>query len=282
MLFFQVLASALLLALSPTLTLSTQALPLRRLRVTLVRHGESENNVLHEVSYDHYAENRFADPPLTKLGIDQCEALKSYFSSLRGEDGTCYSPLIKSITKVYASPFMRTLQTAKAVGEGIGVDVRIWRGIHEVGGCYDKEDGIGGFTKEDILRDYGFSVAQDVGDNWEEGGAWYKRGGRETREQALERIGKVVEVLRGKAKSCEDEGKDESILLVCHGDFIDYFLSTLFRLPSAGDQTKSVFRCYNCSMSCLDIFSDGKVALLFHNDVEYLGRHVKKEKLGIV
>ncbi len=260
-------------ALLLTASFSSASAP-SRLRVVLLRHGESQNNVLNEVSHQHYRENRFSDPCLTDLGEKQAEATGAYF--LEGS-----SPLLRGISKIYVSPFLRTLQTAKPVVEALKLPTEVWPEIFEVGGVFEgygqTATGARGMTRgtiEEMFPAYDASKVPADG--------WYFGNTRETWAEAAVRVNKVADRLRDMASECQESGKDDAVCLVVHGDFIDLVVSSLLNMPSTGDQTKTVFRTYNTCITCVDIFSDGKVAVLFHNQKEHLGNLVKVEKLGVV
>lgn len=75
------------------------------LRLVLIRHAESRNNVKVMVSYAHYRQSRDSDPPLTALGQEQAEALAKFLSG--GQAG-----LMLRLTELHVSPALRTLETA--------------------------------------------------------------------------------------------------------------------------------------------------------------------------
>lgn len=71
-----------------------------------VRHGESEANVLREIS------NRGSQHPLTERGREQADILARSFSG-------------SSVTRILSSPLLRAVQTAEILGARFGVPVEI-------------------------------------------------------------------------------------------------------------------------------------------------------------
>jgi broad specificity phosphatase PhoE len=249
---------------------STVSLP--RLRLVLVRHGESQNNVLNEISKETYIKGRHADPHLTDLGQTQAARTASYLSSDR-----CH-PLLKKIEHVYVSPFTRTLQTAHPIVNTIKCSSTVWSDIYEVSGCYEGKVGLPGLKPGDIKSKYGYDTSLMKRNSNGEDVGWYELESKETYPQAIERIKRVEERIRNMASSCES---DKTICLVVHGDFIDILLNHLLGMPA--NPSVARFRTYNTSISVVDVFKNGMVALAFSNFHEHLdGELCKREKLGVV
>eukprot|EP00756_Hemistasia_phaeocysticola_P046129 Hpha_TRINITY_DN19899_c0_g1::TRINITY_DN19899_c0_g1_i1::g.132150::m.132150 len=108
-----------------------------RLRLALVRHGESENNIKEVADPEHYQMLREADPELSTLGRQQAEAVGHWF-----EDKSA-SMLVQPVHTVWVSPTLRTLQTCLPVARGLGVNPMVQTDIFESGGVYklDPESG---------------------------------------------------------------------------------------------------------------------------------------------
>ncbi len=87
-------------------------------RLTFARHGESEANLLGVVS------NRPGVHPLTATGKDQASALAE---AVRGR-----------VSRVYASPLLRALQTAEIVCRGLGLPCHVVDALREYD-CGDLE-----------------------------------------------------------------------------------------------------------------------------------------------
>jgi alpha-ribazole phosphatase len=82
------------------------------MKITFVRHGESEANLLGEFS------NRGEKHPLTDRGIQQAEVLAG---NLRGIP----------FTKIYSSPLFRARQTAQILSDSLGIPFEISDALRE-------------------------------------------------------------------------------------------------------------------------------------------------------
>ncbi|KAF2149757.1 phosphoglycerate mutase-like protein [Myriangium duriaei CBS 260.36] len=76
--------------------------------IILIRHGEAEHNA----TWNH----RLADPPLTKLGEEQCKQLSDRLQQ--------HCPIADGVEAIISSPMVRTLQTTM-----IGLDWLIQRRV---------------------------------------------------------------------------------------------------------------------------------------------------------
>lgn len=82
--------------------------------ITLMRHGEAESNVLDVISSDRSEEGR-EKHGLTMRGKGQVEEAAQKIHADQKESG-------KKITKIYASDFRRTRETAERVASALGLD----------------------------------------------------------------------------------------------------------------------------------------------------------------
>lgn len=94
--------------------------------ITLLRHGESQGNFEGRIQGQ-------SDPPLTETGRQQARALANYWQST----GVCFDRII-------ASPLSRAYQTARTIGNVLGVEEEIdpaWmeRGFGTLEGMVFKE-----------------------------------------------------------------------------------------------------------------------------------------------
>ena len=101
------------------------ALPDAFLRVYLVRHGESTNNVLLAQSWDAFATHRVPDSPLTPLGHGQATALGASLAA--AQDAHALRP---RLTAVYASPMVRALETGSYLANSLGHPLLVWPELH--------------------------------------------------------------------------------------------------------------------------------------------------------
>jgi broad specificity phosphatase PhoE len=133
---------------------------------------------------------------LTALGKEQAEATSCYLS---GQD--C-NALIKNPDTIFVSPFLRTLQTSAPTTHKLpDAQVVVWDDIFEVGGCHKDGKSLGGLTKGDVKKQFGY-------DTWykepSEAG-WYNLPSKESKDVALMRIKGVAKELTSMAAECEKE-----------------------------------------------------------------------------
>ena len=100
------------------------------LRVYLIRHGQSANNVLMDESAGAYHARRSADSPLTPLGEEQAAATGAH---LRTHAATAPVP----IRQLYCSAMVRAVHTASIIGAAAGLAPRVWPQVGEVGGVFE-------------------------------------------------------------------------------------------------------------------------------------------------
>lgn len=114
-----VVSAVLAIALAPQAAAHSDGV----MTVTLVRHGESEANVAGIVA------TAIPGPPLTPLGEQQAKAA-----------GVLHSDPVPDA--VFASPLLRTRQTAQYLADDVGEPVQIQDGLREVeGGVFENLPG---------------------------------------------------------------------------------------------------------------------------------------------
>ena len=182
----------------------------------LIRHGESTNNALADVS------QRVADPELTELGRAQAERVAAYLAA-----GLHLAPAERAedrpfLDQLYCSAMIRALHTAQAIGQAMESAPEIWVAIHEMGGIYLDHGGergaVGypGLTRAEIAARFPASVAPAaVGED-----GWWDAG-METNQQAQHRAMGVAADLLARA------GEKTRIGLVTHGGFMNLLLWAL-------------------------------------------------------
>lgn len=187
------------------------------MRVYLIRHAQSFNNALEDLS------KRVYDPELTELGLKQAEALAQYLKTQIDQQGEPFS-----INRIYASPMRRALQTAQPLARELKVPVTAWIALHELGGLWLAEPdgstrGFGGPARSALMADFpGYELPPTIG---EEG--WYKvEQAYEPFELAMARAIRVASTLRDRAH------ETTTIALVSHAGFLDRLLKALLnQLP---------------------------------------------------
>ena len=192
------------------------------MQLFIVRHGESGNNALIDVS------RRSKDPKLTEKGEQQIVHAARFVAS-----GLHLTPAERAdggafLDHIYCSPMWRCLRTARPIGEQTGLRPEVWVDIHESGGIYldhGPERGVVGYpgmTRGEMLAEFpDYILPPGVGDD-----GWWNRGFEEVHLCHGRAMG-VVDVLQGWAREDHDAGKPRRIALVSHGGFIHSFLMAL-------------------------------------------------------
>ena len=169
------------------------------MQLYLIRHAESENNA-------RPADQRVEDPSITTVGRRQAEHLATWARSLE-------------IDALITSPFLRTLQTTRAIIEAAEQPVAVWHNVFERGGCYrgyreDQRDGGQGLGRSAILKQMPGAI---VDDTISEAGWWGRD--RETDTETLQRASDVITRL---VDTFGSSGKH--VVAVIHAEFKRHLL----------------------------------------------------------
>ena len=173
------------------------------MRLYLIRHAESENNVRDE-------HERVEDPAITARGVRQAEQLADWLAT---------HPFDVLLT----SPFRRALETARPIAHRTGREVHVWCDIYEQGGCYRgwheaNYEGAAGLGREAILELLpGATVEAAIGPS-----GWWGELPRETQDETLRRAAAV----RGKLER-EFVASDRRVVAIVHADFQRLLLAEL-------------------------------------------------------
>jgi broad specificity phosphatase PhoE len=203
-----------------------------------VRHGESENNVLHEAlrrthGSPHgetlFHQQRCHDPPLTPLGVAQAEAVAQ---RLRVEYPT--------MTEVWVSFLSRALGTAAAVHAALPhTRVLVMRDINECGGsyryCHDKKGYVGepGVSRRDVSSKYPTFMYYDTSTPTLDDEGWYTGDDKEAPAASHGRAVSLIErveayVTQHTTTSSQDPSPQHPLIgVVTHGDFFRVLLKEL-------------------------------------------------------
>lgn len=207
------------------------------MRLYLIRHAESQNNALPE-------SQRVEDPGITELGYRQARHLAERVGGL-------------GLTKLFTSPFLRTLQTTSPIYEATKLTPNVRVALHEEGGCYsghtpENMAGRPGMGRSDIEREFpGFIVSAELGD-----GGWWTSALHESHELASRRAARLFQ-----RTVDEFSDTDEQVAFVMHADikmlFLRQFHSEPLDLPS------------NTSITAIQITA-GDCRLVDYNCVRHL------------
>jgi len=255
-----------------------------KLRILFIRHGESENNVLCNISDDEYWKHRKPDPKLSAKGEKQVQAAANALAK--------NPPVVSPLDKIYVSPMTRALSTAKPIAESLRMSPTVWTDMYEVGGCFGGEKGsfygVGGLSRNEMQRLYpGYILPpEEITQH-----GWYPKKLRmETGSHAVLRAAAISTRLRDMAMRLEDDDS-KTIALVAHHDTIDLILRDLMglKIPVEVAPPGKVFKHYNAAFTCLDLINykdDASLptpCLLFQNRADHMpSKLVEWSKLGVV
>lgn len=239
------------------------------MRLLLVRHGQSMNNLLAEtLPYAEYINTRSHEPELTPAGEEQAQRLAHFFGDITPPDATDTARRStiseRPVTALYTSPMLRALRTAAPLATSLDLAPHVWPDIHEHGGLFtgDPHAGTvvnyGGLTRQAMASDFPtYTLPPEISD----AGWWW--GGYEDMEQCTARARRVAQTLRQWAET----RADEVILLVTHGTFMDQLIKALL---GAGEQPAFHFSHINTAISRLDFLTEGFVAVRYLNRAPHL------------
>ncbi len=165
------------------------------MQLYLIRHAESENNA--RPGYQ-----RVEDPAITAIGRLQAEFLGGWTKTLK-------------IDALITSPFLRTLQTTRAVVDATKLPVSIWHNVFERGGCYrgfgdDAREGGLGLGRAAIINHIpGALVDESILD-----GGWWGGRAREAEDEAKARAATVIERLVATFGNSQ-----RHVVAIIHADF---------------------------------------------------------------
>ncbi len=224
------------------------------MHVYLIRHAQSENNVLTSETM----RRRKVDPDLTELGYRQRDNLASFLASELDVVGASFE-----ITQLYTSAMYRSLLTSQPISEALEIQPEVWPDLHEKGGMFLRQNGrvkgFNGMTRSAISQEFpAYQMPDSVSEN-----GWYNPDlGMEPETHSFYRAIKVARVLSDWSDS------DRVIALVSHAGFLDVLLKAIFeQLPSR----PYAMRYYHDNTAITRINYDGARPLLHYmNRIDHL------------
>jgi 2,3-bisphosphoglycerate-dependent phosphoglycerate mutase len=236
----------------------------------IIRHGQSVNNALMED-----ARLRVHDPELTETGHQQAERVARYLAKSTNLEDLVRIPVNDTarqnghrhrITHLYCSAMHRALQTARPIGQALGLKPEIWLEIHEHGGIYLEKEGVitghGGRTRAEIVAEFPDYVLPET---ITEAGWWPTDNGAEDISACQARAIRVAAELR--ARAADEMTRHDVVALVSHGGFIDCLLKALLNnLPGS----THYYSHYNTAITRVDFIDDGTLILRCTNRIEHL------------
>lgn len=232
------------------------------MEVYLIRHGQSQNNVLESALPGSPAAqgSRHQDPELTAKGEHQAQRVAGFIAQgghLYPDDRQVERPMLDQL---YCSPMIRALHTAQFIGRALGLRPEVWVDTHEMGGIYlDQDGGKVGFPGQRRSQIQArFPEAQLPPQVTEEG--WWEGGFEDVHQAQGRAIGVALQLRRMR-------GRGGRIGVVSHGDFLDGLLKALEnRLPGAD----TYWEHRNTGITRLDFEPGGRMVLKYLNRIEHL------------
>lgn len=187
----------------------------------LIRHGESENNVLGEQGQ----ENRVPSPSLTETGLEQAEALaRRWLPASERQKTELMEVFGGEGGRLVCSPMVRALQTIEPLAKATKKDVWVEPLLFERGGVWkDDHETYQSPTWGGIAKRFPFARLPIGGSPNE---PWFE-GRRETWEEASVRVGGLLE------RWCEEACGGPTIG-VTHCDVIDLVIRIANGEPPGG------------------------------------------------
>lgn len=199
------------------------------MRIFFVRHGQSENNALWARTQSR--KGRLADPLITELGKRQLTYSAQFLDYCltgdisAGNDPSCYA-MESGVVYLFCSLMERSVQSGQIIAERLNLPLMANLDIHENGGIYNRDRrkdeavGIPGKDRAFFEANYPKLVLPKEMNS----AGWWNRP-FETREVYAERARQVVKTLKERHGSSGD-----TIILVSHGGFYNYFLSAVLNI----------------------------------------------------
>ncbi len=170
-----------------------------------------------------------------------------------------------AINRIYCSPMLRALQTARPIGEKLNLRPTVWLDVHEHGGIFDNSDESGlavgkpGMNRMEIAQSFPDTV---ITDDITERGWWFAD--EEDYPACQARALRVAQELLRMAGS-ED---NDRVAIVSHGTFLDSLIKALTgRIPG----NEFYYGHYNTSITRMD-FTKSRLTGAAHVVIRYLNR----------
>jgi 2,3-bisphosphoglycerate-dependent phosphoglycerate mutase len=216
--------------------------------ILLVRHAQSANNAKPE-------HERVCDPGITELGQRQAAATATALNSF-------------DVRGLYCSPFLRSLETTRAIADTLSKLPIVRSDLFEQGGCYSghidgQERGEPGMGRGELMQRYpGWIIDERIGHE-----GWWGRP-YESPENARRRAQQVVQWLEEHVVTdC-----DSLDVFVIHADFKRLLLLELLGDLWTKGHDRQLGPLFNAGMSLLKYTGPGWVLHSF-NAASHLSRH---------
>ena len=228
------------------------------MRLYLIRHAQSENNILTDATMDQ----RQVDPGLTELGLRQRDLLADFLANGAeiGSEGF-------RIDRLYTSAMYRSLLTSQPISQALGLKPEVWLPLHELGGMYKRSNGsdlgFGGMSSADINLAF---PAYQLPEAVTEAGWYDAKLGFEPIAHSLGRAETVARTLR------QWSGSEDTIALVSHAGFLNLLLWAIF--DDAPGHERWRYYHNNTAITRID-YERGAPVLHYLNRVDHLGADLR-------
>ncbi|MBW2140880.1 MAG: histidine phosphatase family protein [Deltaproteobacteria bacterium] len=245
------------------------------MRLYFVRHAQSADNLyvaqniekgVRSVGLDQLWHHRQADPELSEIGLKQARTLGKFLADCKESNGPS-SAAVKgymegfSITHVYSSLMVRSMETASVIANALNLIPAIWEDLHETGGIWepDKETakpvGCAGNNRTFFKQRFPHFILPERLTN--EG--WWNRPLETTRE-CKERAQRFFTELKERHAESDDQ-----VIVVGHGLFYSFLLKAFLKIPSkSGVQ----FAMNNAAMTRID-FIENSIRVIYQNKTDH-------------
>eukprot|EP01064_Diplonema_japonicum_P023939 TRINITY_DN34387_c0_g1_i1.p1 TRINITY_DN34387_c0_g1~~TRINITY_DN34387_c0_g1_i1.p1 ORF type:complete len:261 (+),score=50.48 TRINITY_DN34387_c0_g1_i1:81-863(+) len=243
----------------------------RATRVVLLRHGESEDNVVMErvrervkhgatvpSAIKEYMRERVEDPELSAKGKQQAE--------LAGEHwGRTWDT---NTVELWCGPMVRNLQTMREMKKRMKRCVKVIcrRDLYELQGVVSKK-GLKiptGLSLDEISSKYPEIDVFEGFDNSSPRAPWNQKG-YEPRPAQLSRIDSLASSIRSMATRTHT-----TIVVISHGDLQSHLVANLLRLPNAASNHHRTFYFKNTSVTSLRVYPKGDVSVEEYDNTLHL------------
>jgi 2,3-bisphosphoglycerate-dependent phosphoglycerate mutase len=236
------------------------------MQLYLVRHGQSENNLIWDTT--NSSRGRHEDPALTDIGRKQAEAVARFFSR-PADPGAPSAQQTQNrsgfgITHIYASLMDRAVATGSFISRALGLPLLAWEDLHEGGGIYLENESTGeregrpGRHRAYFNENYPELV---LADGRHETGWWNRP--HETKSELVGRARRVYADLLARHGPSDDR-----VIAITHGEFYTHLIAAMLNLPPP-TEVKYWFSLNNAAVTRIDL-NEGFVALVYMNRADFL------------
>jgi 2,3-bisphosphoglycerate-dependent phosphoglycerate mutase len=223
------------------------------MQLYFIRHGQSANNALWDATGASIG--RSDDPELTAIGKQQAQLLATYLAHGGNRFG---------FTHLYTSLMIRSIETALAVSEALGLPVHSWEDLHETGGIFLEDEngelvGQPGKNRAHFEATYpALTLHESLNTH-----GWWSRPFEEFDQHPIRAQRVLAELLEVHG------GSDDVVAVVSHGNFYRHLMAALLRMS---DPQAFFFGMHNSAISRIDFpTAEGEIVVIqYQNRVDHL------------